>query len=260
MLFKINFEELFRRDKNTLVKSMPVRLNYVWEQAILNTGEKASFCTLNYQNLLRTSLGLRRFFLRTISPLYFGFTVEEVAISLAMEIYSNASLESVFEPKTVVQISSIFTKEWFMLLNTDRICREYLIARHDKDITVNILNSFESCSPEIFSIISDRYEVFRKYFASYSQENGLISIDVYFPSLRHGGVERGSTRVTEPVKLLSEWDIEIGFFRKGFEYQLAESNRWLREGLVSLDDYREIADFNSCGTHNEKKFQSIWRN
>lgn len=260
MDFKFNFERLFQIGQLNNQDKIILSFERIWEKAIANTANKASFWSSNYEELFRNRAGIRRYFFRTFSPQYLGFQVEDLTISLATEIYSDAGVQFVIAPEVIAQISSIFTKEWWILLNKNQICREDLLARHGQDITGSLLNSFKGCSQEIFSLLPDRHEVFRKYFASYSQENGLIGIDIYLPSKIDGAVEYSNDkRVIVPVQLLSERDVEMGFFRIGFEYRLSESQTWLKQALLSLEDFREIADFENFDIYNQQKYQEIWK-
>lgn len=112
-----------------------------WELAISDTAEITSSVWLpEYSELFRSRPGIRRHLFNTIRPNRNFLTSDDIAISLAFEIYTLGTMP---DPKVIGQISPIFTKQWISHLNSNHLCRKYLAEKcgiKTNEITKNYLS------------------------------------------------------------------------------------------------------------------------
>ncbi|MBC5635195.1 hypothetical protein H8S33_00005 [Ornithinibacillus sp. BX22] len=196
-------------------------------------------------NVLDEEIPKRIAFSRASSRLYYSMfynyrtlTIESIALMLAMEFLDN-NLN--VDKENIIQLAYGIRDSWFEEVLEDRTIKDRLEFKSGKTI-YEIKSTNEGLSDtELLDILKSKTLIRKSFFESYSVRDGYEKIRVYLPN-DNSYIDWKKENSIE-VSVNSVKGIELGFFRKGYDYELLANDRNAWVVTITKDNRKESVVF-----------------
>jgi hypothetical protein len=223
----------------------------IWEKAFEGASSNVSFFGKGLGLELATHRCILRYFHATFHDLNVKVTVENLAIAIAMELYSFGNM---IEPKYIYDFSEAILKNWYSSLRGN----EYFNNNYSDQINQISYKKDEENMERVMNVLSSKDEVYIEYFNSYRHENSSTAIKVWLPRPNESWI-RWEEEHSIDIHVNPMIGFELGFFRTGFDYSEFETEEKSRLQVVfySGSSYREGAKFKTLRI-GEETGDIIW--
>lgn len=211
----------------------------IWRTSFESAVTNVSFFRKGVGEELAFHRGILRFYFATFYELNVNVSVENLAIAIAMELYSyDKKIDSIY----IYDLAEAVLKNWHKFLSNNN----YFNEKYSERIK-SIQYKKDACAIEqTLNIINSRDKVYREYFKSYNCDYASTKIRIWLPRPNETWI-RWETEHSLEISVNPMIGFELGFFRVGFDYSHITNNEKgnLRLVYYSNSSFREGAEFST---------------
>lgn len=180
-------------------------------------------------------------------------TIKDIALSIAIEAIDNSIK---IEPKYIIQFSRALIDFWIEELAENDLLRERLEKKTGKKISDVILD-VDDVSDQLLKTLQDKTETRKEFFKLYSTNKDSDSrVIIYLPNV-HGYIDWYEGPKLE-ITINSFKAIDLGFYRIGYDYKLADLDRSSWAVSISKDKKSEVVEFSDDKHIGRPTKEYIW--
>lgn len=241
---------IFRSIRETSLDAYGIR---IWRKVLIETATNNNFLNYNFIKMFAHSRTSSRLFYNTFHNEN-KLTLKNIILFIAMEsIDSNVHIPE----KNIILLASAIQNRWNKEIKDNDLLAQQFKGIYDEknEKTVEVINS--EIEEYLLKIIKNKKQLRKEFFESYSNTNLYSAeiIRVYLPN--DEGYISWAEEYSVDVKLNSYEDIELGFFRQGYDYKLVGKNSNAWSVAISKNKKSEAVQFGNS-TLGKQSSKYIW--
>ncbi|MBM7853708.1 hypothetical protein JOC37_000073 [Desulfohalotomaculum tongense] len=189
-----------------------------------------------FGNELATHRTMMRFYYETFDISKEKISFNDFVLSIGMEFLD---FQLKIPPEVTISLADAIVNNWYKELQTNKSLKNKL-----KTVNKQLPEIEDWDVEELKLILKDHEKMRRAYFKSFEHVNGVKTIRVWYPAPNENWI-RWDEKYSIDIKVNPMLGMALGFFRKGYDYSLIETDKThrLKFAAISSSKERETAQF-----------------
>lgn len=201
---------------------------------------------------LATHRTMMRFYYETFDTNKEKISFNDFVLSIGMEFLD---FQLKISPDIIIALADAIINNWYKELRTNKFLKNKL------EIMSKQLPEIQDWDvEEIKLILKDHEKMRRAYFKSFEHIKGVKTIRVWYPAPNENWI-RWDEKYSIDIKVNPMLGMALGFFRRGYDYSLLETDgtHRLKFAAISSSKERETAQFKTSTFYiGEKGGEVFW--
>ena len=218
-----------------------------WLKTFKKVAKDSNIIPLKLAHTLACSPSLLRIMLNSFKVEQSFPSSRDFAINIAFEISQtgfNTDLSNLPELWRLRFFAVSVRAQWLMTIDNSYVLKSQFKTRHGCN-PLDLLTDGTDCLPDLDQLLCNRDKLTKAFFNNYSSANADTEVTVWLPDNSGFVATDTSAKVTIPICVNPSKGVDLGFFRKGFNYSTGRcKNRlWLKESSIDKHQAQESAKF-----------------
>jgi len=218
-----------------------------WLKTFTKVAKDSNIIPVKLAQALASSPSLLRIMLNSFKAEKSFPSSRDFAINIAFEISQpgfNTDLANLPELWRLRFFAVSVRAQWLVTIDNSYVLKSQFHTLNDCN-PLDLLSDGTDCLPDLDPLLCNRDKLTKAFFNNYSSDHADTQVTVWLPD-NNGYVATDSTaKVTIPICVDPSKGVDLGFFRKGFNYSTGRcKNRlWLKESRIDKNKAQESAEF-----------------